>query len=377
MNSLSTSALEQRMRAFHVTAGIRKPASVSAFDNYDFGAALRFAISGRQDSADGGVAAFVDEEFRRAGHTPSSPNSVFIPAAAMARTLQPYQANVTGSGAELVETQIRPELFIDTLRAYSPVLSMGAQIIDGLKDNQQISRQASTSATYWVTTSGSSPVVSGAITESEATFDAAPLIAKPCQIASLATASRLEMIQGGALFNSTFTNDIRRGIATAVDLAALQGTGASGQPTGVINTGGVGAASGASFSYATSIAAVGTVANANGVVNKASLGWVTTPTVAALLAQRAKATGYPQYVWDGNPVSGLVNNHRAESTNNMPAGTAIFGDFSQILILSWSDAPLEIEVNSFSSGDVQIRAMMSCNVVIRHPQSFTVVSGIT
>jgi HK97 family phage major capsid protein len=287
---------------------------------------------------------------------------------------------VTGSGAELKETTFRPDLFIDALRPRSVVLSLGAQNIGGLVGDIQFPREDSTSSAYWLTSSGTSPVVSGAITESEAAFDAEPLVAKPGQVAGFSTASRLMAQQAGELFDSVVANDLIRVLGTAIDVATLQGTGASGQPTGITNLSGVGTASGASFSYATSVSAVEGVANANAIINRGALGWVTTPTTAAVLAQRQKVTGYPQFVWDGNVDSGQINRHTALSTNNVPAGTAIFGDWSQVLILRWGDAPLELEVNpfgSFASGDIQLRAMLSCGVVIQRPQSFYTIPGIT
>jgi hypothetical protein len=80
---------------------------------------------------------------------------------------------------------------------------------------------------------------------------------------------------------------------------------------------------------------------------------------------------------------GLFMGTRAMSSNNVPANTMIFADWSQLLILRWGDPdqPIEVEVSAFgtgfASGDVEIRAMMSCNTAVRHPQSFSVVTGLT
>jgi HK97 family phage major capsid protein len=348
---------------------------------------FRYAYSGRQNPSECGIAAVVDDAFRSSGYSSHSPYSVFMPGAAILkyldrRTLQPYQTTVAGSGAELVENTLRRDLFIDALRPRSVVLSLGAQSVGNLKGDQQIPRMATASTAFWVTTTGSAPVASGAITESEGTFDATPLIVAPAQIGSLGKISRQLLIQGGDLANSVIANDVANALATGIDVSAIAGTGSGGQPTGVVNTSGVNAASGAAFAYATSVAAVQSVAVANGIINRNALGWTATPAVAGLIAQRPKIAGQPFYIWAGNVDTGNVNGHPAISSSNVPAGTAIFGDWSQVIVLTWgNDAAVQIEFNPFSGnyagGDVQYRAMIPCNIVVRHPPSFTVVSSVT
>jgi HK97 family phage major capsid protein len=366
-------------------SGLKRPNDT--FANGFIADAFRYARSGRKDTKGGGTAAFLDDEYRARGYTTNSAHAVLMPGAAFlrhmaGRALQPYQTTVVGSGAELTENTLRPDLFIDALRPRSVVLSLGAQSVGGQKGDVVVPRQDTTSSAYWLTTAGTSPVTSGAITESEATFDASQLTVAPAQIGGFGTYSQKMEIQGGELFGEVIANDVGNVLATAIDTAAIQGSGSSGQPTGLTNIAGTNAVSGAAFSYATSVSAVQVPAAANALVNRQTCGWVTTPTIAGLLSQRQKASGYPSYILDGNVVSGTINNHRALSTNNVPAGTAIFGDFSQIIILSWGDAsPIEIEVNPYSGnfpgGDVQFRALLSCNLIIRHPQSFSVLTGCT
>lgn len=344
--------------------------------------AIRYAISGRTDAENTRAASWFDDEFQRAGHVPRSKNTCFIPAAAIVRALQPYQTTVTGAGAELVEATMHPELFVDALRPRSVVLRLGATTVGGLVGDAQIPRQDTTSTAYWVTTSGTSPVVSGALTESEGTFDSSPLIVSPAQVGAYGTASRLFLKQGGDLAEKVLANDLAKTLATAIDAAALAGTGTAGQPTGVVNTSGVGTASGATFAYATAVGAVQTVAAANGLINRQAAGWVAPPATSALLAQREKVTGYPSFIWDGNADTGRINGHQALATTNAPSGTAIFGDWSQILILSWGEnAPVEVEFSQFgagfAAGDVQFRAFLSANIVVRRAASFVVVSGVT
>jgi HK97 family phage major capsid protein len=298
------------------------------------------------------------------------------------RTLQPYQTTVSTAGQELVETAVRGDLFIDALRPVSVALRLGAQSVNGLVGDVTLPRRASIGTAFWLSPSGT-PVQSGAITESEGTFDATPLTLSPCQVGAYGTVSRLLLQQAqDALSNVIIAQDLTQVLATALDFAAIQGPGTGGSPTGVTATSGVTSVSGASFSLATSVTAVQDVAAANGIANRETLGWIAPPATAGLLMNRMKvATNSYSPVWEGSLDSGSINAHPALSSLNVPSATAIFGDWSQVLVLSWgADAPIEISANpyaTFSSGSVVIRAMMSANIAIRHPVSFSVVSSIT
>lgn len=384
-DATSAAALERAerlTRELHVAIGLARPGD-DPLAGYSLGDAFRYALSGRRDTAAGGVAAFVDDELQRAGFTHASRNAVFIPPAAFlrhVRTLQPYQTTVTGSGAELVATERHDELFIDALRPRSVVLQLGAITAGGLVGDVQIPRMDTVSEAYWLTTTGANPVVSGAITESEGTFD--DLIVAPAQVGGYGTISRKLMQQlGSSLFDQVISNDVLSVLATAIDVAAIAGDGSGGSPTGVLNTAGINTAAGANFAYSTSVAALQGIATKSAIRNRRTLGWTADVASAGVLAERPKIAGFPNYIWSGNVDTGTINGHPALSTANVPAGTAICGDWSQLLVLQWgANAPVEVEINPFSnfgSGDVGFRAIISANVAVRHPESFTAVTGIT
>jgi HK97 family phage major capsid protein len=342
---------------------------------------IGFALSNRSDVSRFSTVAYISDAFERAGHAYRSPAAINIPQRAFlqaVRASQPYQTTVTHSGAELVETTRLDSEFIDALRPRSCVLTLGAQSAGGLVGDVMVPRMDSTSEAFWIGPGGS-PVESGAITESEATFG--NLTISPAQVGAYGKASRLFMRQiGSPLFDRTVASDMLQVIATAVDAAAyavLTGNA----PTGMTNAANVGTASGANFAYGTGVTALQTVANANGIVNRRTLGWVADVDSAALLAQRPKISGYPQYIWAGNVDTGSINGHQALSSTNAPDATAILGDWSQILLLSWGDeAPITVEFNPFSnfaSGDVQFRVIVSANIAVRHGQSFLVLNGVT
>ena len=380
MNQSNISATNCHLSAVHkLPSALERRAA-----NFSMRRFVEFAIEGPDSDAGREIEAYEHEELVRAGYVPRSSRSRFIPAFVLkefARRSQNYQTTVAGSGAELVESTLSGSLLIDALRPRSVVLQLGAQTVGGLKGNAVIPRLSTASAANWVTSTGTSPVNSGAIPEVEGTFDNSQLVVPPASLGAYGKMSRQLYQQTGQLADATFTDDILNCMGTAVDMTAQQGTGAGGQPVGVINTTGVTMISGAAASYSVTVGAAAAVVNANATVNRSALGWSANPNAATVLAQRPKIAGFPQFLWDGNIDTGAINSHRALSTNNCPAGTAIFGDWSQLMVLSWGDdAPVELEFNqysNFASGDLQFRAFMSCNLLVRHPQSFCVVSGIT
>jgi HK97 family phage major capsid protein len=375
-----------QIRSLQQTLGIIRPPSDDKLSEYSLTRAIAWK-AGRRHDDEAGLERFVHDEFTRSGRQTLSPRSVLVPPRALmrhlgARALQPYQTTVAGSGAALVETTLLTGSFIDALRSRSVVGQLGAQTLGGLQGDVQIPRQVTASTAYWTTPSGS-PVQSGAITESEATFDSSPLLVGPRQIGAYSGISR-PLLQQFELADAVITSDLFQTLATAIDVAAIQGSGTDGAPGGILSTAGINTVAGAGFSYATSVSALTALTTQNAVRNRRTLGWTADPTTAGALTQRFKVPTYSfSPLWGGNADTGEVNGHLALASNNLPAGTAIFGDWSQLLILQWGDAeaPIEIEVNSygagFAAGDVQIRAMLSANIAVRHPQSFTVVTGIT
>ena len=97
-----------------------------------------------------------------------------------------------------------------------------------------------------------------------------------------------------------------------------------------------------------------------------SCAYLTTPTVAALLAQRQRFTSTDSPLWQGNILDGEVVGFRGATSTAMPAATMVFGDFSQVVVAEWG--ALEIAANpyaNFPAGITGIRAFMTTDVGVR------------
>jgi len=258
--------------------------------------------------------------------------------------------------------------FILLLRNRLVLLSMGARRLTGLTGNVSIPKQTVAATAFWLATEATS------ITESQQTFAQIALV--PKTVGGYTEISRLLLLQSDPSAEGLVKSDLAAVVSLAVDVAALNGSGASGQPTGIIGTAGIGGVTGTSLAYPGVIEFMTDTATGNALFDAS--GFVTTPTVAGLLKQRLKTAAIPGYVWEGKLLDGTIDGYRAMASNQMPAANMLFGDFSQVILAEWG--VLEVEVNpyaNFQAGIVGVRAMYSIDIGVRYPSAFSLATTIT
>lgn len=271
-----------------------------------------------------------------------------------------------GAGGFLVATDNVG--FIDMLRNRSVAFRMGARRLSGLQGNVTIPRQSAAATAVWLANEAATA------TESQQTFVQVAL--SPKNVAAYTELSRQLLLQSSPGAEGIVTGDLAQVVATAADLAVLNGSGASGQPTGIINTAGIGAVTGTALAYAGILEFQTDVAASN--VQPAAGGYVTTPAVAALMMQRVKFTSTASPLWEGNVWDGTMSGFQAMSSNQVPAANMLFGDWSEAIVAEWG--VLEIEVNpyaNFQAGIIGIRAIYSLDVGVKRPFAFSLATTIT
>jgi HK97 family phage major capsid protein len=292
------------------------------------------------------------------------PNKFYVPFEVQQRDLT---AGTGSAGGFLVGTQNMS--FIELMRNRSVVYRMGAQRLSGLSGNVTIPRQTAAATGYWLATEGT------AITESQQTFGQLSLT--PKTVGAYTEVSRQLMLQSSPDAESIVSTDLATVCALAIDVGALRGSGSGGEPAGIVGTSGVGAVTGTSLAAAGVLEFQSDVAGGNLLTE--ACGYVTTPAVAALLMARPElpSTGTTR-LWQGNMLEGTLFNMRAMSSNQMSAGTMLFGDFSKLVIAEWNT--LEVEVNpyaNFQAGIVGVRAMVTVDVGVRYGGAFSYAASVT
>lgn len=306
-----------------------------------------------------------DAILKRAGLNEAANNGFYVPYEVQKRDLT---AGTGNQGGFIVATDNLASNFIDLLRNRSVVAQMGATMLTGLVGNVTIPRQTAAGTASWLANEAA------AATESQLVLG--QLAMTPKNVIAYTEISRQLMLQNSPSADALVMSDLSKVVALAIDSAALSGTGTGGQPTGITATAGIGAVTGTSLGYAGIVEFQTDVANSNALA--ANCGYVTTPTVAGLLKQRARFASTDTPIWQGNILEGDIEGFRAMSSLQLAAASMIFGDFSQVVIGEWG--MLEIAINpyaNFTAAITGIRAIQTCDVGVRIPGAFSLATTIT
>ena len=264
----------------------------------------------------------------------------------------------TGS---LIGVDHRGDLFIEPLRNESVCIQAGARTIDGLIGDVGIPRQNGSVVGHWVA-EGAAPPASDAAVES--------IGLSPKTIAAvIENISRKLRMQSSPGVEQLLIDDIKSQIGLAIDFAAINGTGAADQPTGILNTTGIGSVTlaGAGVPSWAEVCEMESLVSVDNALN-GRLAYITDPVTLKTMKTTEKSSGTAKYVAAGD---GTLNGYPLLVSNQIPTGTLIFGDWSQLLVGFWGE--LDILVDPYThgtSGGLNLDAFQSCDIAIRHPESF-------
>jgi HK97 family phage major capsid protein/HK97 family phage prohead protease len=317
---------------------------------------------------------------QRAGITPKG---LMVPMEAFFGT-RDMTVGTTSAGGHLVATELMAGRFINTLDAVPQVVALGATMLTGLTGNVAIPRMTSGTAPAWLSAEG------GTYTETQPAFDQVTLT--PKDVAAMTDLSRRLLQQSTPAADELVRSDLAKRIAAAIDLAAINGTGSSGQPLGILGTAGIGSVAGGTNGAAPSWTNVTKLIQEVAVDNALSgnLGFLTNAAAAATLLRTEKATGTGLFVWEAGRMAaeGTVAGYRAAISNNVPSnltkGTAsgvcsaiVFGNWADLLIGMWGGVDIVVDPYTFSStGGLRITAAATVDVAVRHPQSFAAITDV-
>lgn len=295
-----------------------------------------------------------------------------------------YAVGAAGTGGNLVATDLMSQSFVEILRNKALVLQMGAFSLSGLVGNVSIPRRATAAQIAWVT-EGNAPA------QSEGTFDLINLAPKTA--AGFSKITRQMLMQGTPDIEMLARLDLIEQMALAIDIAAINGSGASGQPLGIMNQSGIGSVIGGTNGAAITIDHVidleTAISDANADAGK--LAYMANAKTVGALKKLKSTTG--EYLWSqkeqgmiaGTP--GMINGYPVARTNQMPKnltkGTAsgicsalIFGNWADLIIAAWG--ALDIVANpygaGFNAGTIELRSLQTIDVGLRQKASFAAMS---
>ena len=263
--------------------------------------------------------------------------------------------------SELFTDDFRGGEFIDVLRNASSVMQAGARMLGGLSGDVKIPKKTSAAAAGWIATEG------GASSESEMVVGQVSMA--PKTLGAHTDVTRQLLIQSSMDVEAMMREDLAQAIATAIDLAGLEGSGSSGQPTGILNTSGVNtvtAFAAANPTFAEVVTLETAIAEDNALLG--NLAYILPASMYGALKTTEKASGTAQFVVEPG---GSINGYRGIVSNQCTAGNLYFGNFADLLIGMFGGLDIVVDpYTNSTSGTVRVVALQSVDVAVRHAVSF-------
>lgn len=316
------------------------------------------------------------EVARRSGRTF---DGMAIPLAALAPERRVFTTTNPsgGPGSNIIATDLLADQTIDHLRAKLVVRQLGATVLSGLVGNVAIPRIKADATASWV---GENSAISATDPQTD------QVTLAPHHVGSITEFSRNLLLQSSPDVEQLVRGILAAVLAQSLDSAAIAGTGSSNQPRGVLNTSGIGSVAlgtnGAALAYDNVQDLMGAVADAN--AETGSLAFLSNTKVRRAISKLKDSQNRPL------GMATVLQNQPAAWTNNVPStltkGTStgvcsamLWGNWSDLLIGLWSE--IDVLVNPFESsaypkGNVQVRAMTTCDISVRHPESFAAIQDI-
>lgn len=292
------------------------------------------------------------------------------PAQGIMVPMQVFETRVTttttpaaGPGGNLIPTDFLAGQYIDRLRAKLVTARLGARVLNSLTGNVDIPALKGSATSGWV-------AENQALAASDLSFRKVSMT--PKHAGALTELSRNMLQQASPDIEQLVRDDFASILAEAVDSAALSG-GGTNEPVGILSTPGLQKDTFDSANPWDSIQDfIGSVENRD--ANVEACAFVAAPSVVTLFRKTAR-TPETFIMEDRNTLDGYTV---ARSTI-CPVQTLIFGDFSDLIIGYWSAFDLLVnpyETAAYSKGNVLVRAMLTCDVALRHVESFGALEGV-
>lgn len=279
----------------------------------------------------------------------------------------------TTAGGHTVATDLLAGSFIEMLRNAMALEGLGARMLTDLNGNLAIPRQTGGATAYWV-------AESGAPTESQQAFDQVTLT--PKTVGAFTDYSRRLLLQSSIDVEAFVRMDLAKTIALEIDRAGINGSGASNEPRGIMQTSGIGSVAGGTNGLAPTYEHIVDLESAVAVANAdvGNLAYLTNAKVRGKLRktqQFSGTNGVPVWAQD-NELLGYQAKVSNQVPSNLTKGTSVgvcsailYGNFAELIIGMWSGLDLLVDpYTSSTTGTVRIVALQDVDVAVRHAQSF-------
>lgn len=297
-----------------------------------------------------------DRIVERTRAQPQTAGGMFLPTECF-RDLTAAAAN---SGGYLVGTSLTYSdgLFAGTLLGRLPVTPMPGMVgdVDG--------------------GSGSSVTTGWLSTETTAAPDAAMTfgqrVMRPKTVGATLTLSHHLHQQLGAAGLVFVDRQANLALGQAIDVALVNGSGAAGEPHGLLQIAGTTAVSGSSLGWS----GIRDLIEAVEGRSAGGMAFVVGTTTAKLLRSREKFTGAGP-ILDGGQIDGIP----CIVSRAMPVDALLLAEWPRVLVPTWGGIEVAVtttaSASAFAAGKVSVRLLASLDVAAEQPTAIAKSTGIT
>ena len=338
--------------------------------DYSFLRAIKAKVDGKQLT---GVEAEIQQEAENEARSKGmSIEGISLPSFMMGVAKRDLVVGTAATAGNVVATNLGE--MVPALRPRMKVIDMGAQVMGGLVGNLNLPIGNALASATWATENA---------TATETTPSTSLLSLTPNRLAAFTDVSKQLLVQSSMDVEGWVRRELSDAIARAVDLAAINGSGASNQPTGILNTSNIGDVAGGTNGLAPTNANIieleTLIATANADV--ANMGYLTTPGIRGVLKNLALGANNAGFVWNGN--GSELNGYRADVSTQVPStltkGSSsgvchaiVFGNWADLIIANWG--MVDIIVNPYTKskeGLVELVVNSFWDVGVKHAGSFS------
>uniref|UniRef100_A0A6H1ZLM3 Putative capsid protein n=1 Tax=viral metagenome TaxID=1070528 RepID=A0A6H1ZLM3_9ZZZZ len=264
-----------------------------------------------------------------------------------------------GSGAEFVATNVSSDV-IEPLRNRMVATKLGAQFLDNLSGDLSLPKLTGSSTFGWRS--------SETATISATTPTTSNLSLTPKYGAAAVDISDALLVQSSPAVEALIRKDLNLVKALGIDVAALHGTGASGQPSGIAAGSGIGSVTIAAMDWDAAIEFESDVDTANAL--EGNLNFITTPAVRGKLKGRPMESGYPTYIIGPD---NKMNGYPVFSSGQVSTGYIFFGNWEHLIIAEWGVTDLLVDpYTGARDGLIQLTLKIMVDIGVRYDAAFSV-----
>ena len=352
---------------------------------YSFKDALLQVANNRVEGFYAEMSQLGHEELEKAGASPTGgKNSLIVPFSVLKNKkmsiVNTMNATTAADGGNAIRTELGS--FIENLYDRMVTTSIGADMLTGLVGNLDWPTESTVAGFSWadgenVDLTKTSPKV-GKVSIS------------PKRGGTFVDLSNRLLAQTSPSIESRIERQILTAAQIGLETAGINGTGADGQPRGILNTSGIGTVFAGGASSATAAGAdltredIIALETAVSVENAdiGALNYLTNAKVRGVLKSTKVDTGSGLFIWPMN--DNMLNGYNAAVTNLVPSnlGTdpndtssaVIFGNFNDLVYGMWGG--LEILFDPYTQalkGTTRLVLNMYADVAVLRPKSFAAI----